>query len=125
VTKMRPHTVDRVDLASDIQSWFDLASTDFDDGVGYNAELAAWSRWDGFDNFAPPIGPDKTVRAGESPAEAIPSSPPRVPIGSQGQASDESPAAATGPAVTIANGASVEINCPSAQSVTFAGTTGT
>ena len=64
--------------------------------------------------------------ASEGPLSAEQSSPAPDLIGSKGPAdANVGPGSANDPAVTIANGATAEIDGPSAQSATFAGTTGT
>ena len=56
---------DSLDQASEIQSWFALASADASDRPGYPEELAAWFRPDGFGNFAFPKGPGEASRGNE------------------------------------------------------------
>ena len=66
------------------------------------------------------------AEASERPASGEQSSPTRAGIGSERPAdASASSGSASAAAVTIANGATVEIDGPSAQSVTFEGTTGT
>ena len=66
------------------------------------------------------------AEASERPASGEQSSPTRAGIGSERPAdASASSGSASAAAVTIANGATLEIDGPSAQSVTFEGTTGT
>jgi hypothetical protein len=141
---------DSLDQASEIQSWFALTSGDSSDRPGYPDELAAWFRPDGFGNFAFPWGSGEASRgnevsgfrtqwwpgwvaspvawadANESPTSETPSSSGRDGSGGAPQAGASlDPRPASGPAVTIANGAIVEIDGLGGQPVTFAGATGT
>jgi len=114
----------------------------------HGVETAVWFPSNGVETAALPIGAGQTARGSEGSASGT---PPRVPNGSDWRAdasersgagepsspagdsfTSEGPAGASAGAgsatdspVTIANGATVDIAGPSAQSVTFAGTTGT
>ena len=90
------------------------------------ADLALSFETKGFQNFAP-IGSGLAARYSTFAFEFQPSSSPTNDVvGSQGQAERSvASGSATNSALTIANGATVEIDGPSAQSVTFAGATGT
>ena len=128
-----------------IPSWFALAnvlsaSDTSDDGP----DLALSFGSDGAENLALAIGAGETARGSEFTSagqnlsigdasgsafasETQPSSSTTHDVigGTGPSAASASPGSATGSALTIANGATVEIDGPSGQSVTFAGTTGT
>jgi hypothetical protein len=154
VTKLRFRALNDADnenQTSGDQSWFALgnvlAASNTSDS---SADLPLWFRPGGFESFVLPIGTGQTA-GGSDFASGSPSSSTgvvnggafrvdaneRTAFGEQASATVDgvrsagpagasaSPGSATGPAVTIANGAAVEIDGPSAQSVTFAGATGT
>ena len=128
-----------------IPSWFALAnvlsaSDTSDDGP----DLALSFGSDGAENLALAIGAGETARGSEFTSagqnlsigdasgsafafETEPSSSTNHDVigGAGPSAASASPGSATGSPLTIANGATVEIDGPSGQSVTFAGTTGT
>src|ERR1700722_13396901 len=121
------------------------------DSSNNGADRPLWFPSNGRGNVALPIGASQMAGGSEGSASGTLPSPPRVPDGSHWRADagerstsgEQSSSAgdsstsgglsgasawagfATDSAVTIANGATVDIAGPSAQSVTFAGTTGT
>ena len=129
ITRSTPRYEEEVQLPDDLdhplqdQSWFSFANvvsrTELSD---YGTHAPLWVRSNGSMNLAPPIG----NRALASTMTSAPSgkrwSPGRAPIGGAGQLG---PASGTNSLVTVPNGATVETDGRSAQSLTFTGTTGT
>jgi hypothetical protein len=100
------------------------------DSTEHGAGLPLWYHSTGFENFALAIGGGEAAQwaadasdlsaSGEQTSPAGDSSRSEASANASGDAGSE-----TDSSVTIANGATVDIGGPSAQSVTFTGTTGT
>ena len=111
---------DDLDQPLQDQSWFFgnvVSPTELSD---YGTDEPFWVRSNGSKNLAPPIGNRPLASAMTSAPSGKQWSPKRAPIGSAGR-----PGASDSRAVTIAIGATDEINGPGTQAVTSTGTTGT
>ncbi len=115
--KLRFHALRDLDQTSDDQSWLALGNVlATADSSDYGADQRLWFPSSGGENFAFPVEAGQAPRGSED-ANVLGSEGPADASAGSGPATDT--------AITIANGATVEIDGPTAQSVTFAGTTGT
>ena len=117
---------DDLDQPLQAQSWFFFGNVVSPRELSdYGTDAPFWVRSNGSKNLAPPIGKRALASAMTRASSGKRWSPARAPIGGAGQlGASGGRASGTDSLVTIANGATVEIDGRSAQSLTFTGTTG-
>jgi Bacterial Ig-like domain len=152
MTKRWVDTLKDLGQTSEGQSWVALANvlSAAADSSDSGADLPLWFHAGGFESFELPVGTGQAARRSDFASGTQPASTLVVNygawradagersalreqaaatvdvVGSEGSAGARAASgSATGPTVTIANGATITIDGPSARAVTFAGTMGT